>query len=436
LINIERIFDHSAVYCRGDFNDIFPGRENVCKSWKMSSHGEKDKNTEEDPLEDSIARDSVVTKYSAAGNIADEVLKELIGKCVENQSVRELCEFGDKSITERAAKVFKKKNVKKGIAFPTCISVNHCIFNFSPLNSEPDVVLAAGDVVKIELGVHVDGFIAMVAHTVVVSVEKEEKIKGRRADVILAAYYCLEAAVRMLRPGVYKNTDLIDIINKVAAVYNCRPVENIMSFSLKRNKLDGPNEIIQHPTEKKPVEFQKHEFEDHEVYALGVVISTGDGKPKSNEVRTTVYKRNEDVIYQLKMKASRAFFFDCERQFGSMGFTLRNFEDEKKARLGVIECEKHNLLKPYQVLYEREGEFVAYFKTTVLVLPSGLVKVCGLSIPLHRYESEFQIQDKELLQLINSSLKHPKKKSRKSESEGGPPQQTSAGNAVQASSGN
>ncbi|KRY69390.1 Proliferation-associated protein 2G4 [Trichinella pseudospiralis] len=379
----------------------------------MSSHGEKDKNTEEDPLEDTIARDSVVTKYSAAGNIADEVLKELIAKCEENQSVRELCEFGDKSITERAAKVFKKKNVKKGIAFPTCISVNHCIFNFSPLKSEPDVVLAAGDVVKIELGVHVDGFIAMVAHTVVVNVDKEEKIMGRRADVILAAYYCLEAAVRMLRPGVYKNTDLIDIIDKVAAVYNCH----------------GPNEIIQHPTEKKPVEFQKHEFEDHEVYALGVVISTGDGKPKSNEVRTTVYKRNEDVIYQLKMKASRAFFFDCERQFGSMGFTLRNFEDEKKARLGVIECEKHNLLKPYQVLYEREGEFVAYFKTTVLVLPSGLVKVCGLGIPLDRYESEFEIQDKELLQLINSSLKHSKKKSKKSESESGPPP---AGNAIQA----
>ncbi|KRX93609.1 Proliferation-associated protein 2G4 [Trichinella pseudospiralis] len=210
----------------------------------MSSHGEKDKNTEEDPLEDTIARDSVVTKYSAAGNIADEVLKELIAKCEENQSVRELCEFGDKSITERAAKVFKKKNVKKGIAFPTCISVNHCIFNFSPLKSEPDVVLAAGDVVKIELGVHVDGFIAMVAHTVVVNVDKEEKIMGRRADVILAAYYCLEAAVRMLRPGVYKNTDLIDIIDKVAAVYNCRPVENIMSFSLKRHKL-GQKKYVQ-----------------------------------------------------------------------------------------------------------------------------------------------------------------------------------------------
>ena len=35
-----------------------------------------------------------------------------------------------------------------GIAFPTCISVNHCVCHFSPLKSDPDVTLADGDLVK------------------------------------------------------------------------------------------------------------------------------------------------------------------------------------------------------------------------------------------------------------------------------------------------
>lgn len=35
----------------------------------------------------------------------------------------------------------------------------------------------------------------------------------------------------------------------------------------------------------------------------------------------------------------------------------RAFEDEKKARMGVVECAKHELLQPFNVLYEKEGEF-------------------------------------------------------------------------------
>ena len=36
----------------------------------------------------------------------------------------------------------------KGIAFPTCISVNNCVCHFSPLMSEPDITLQDGDLVK------------------------------------------------------------------------------------------------------------------------------------------------------------------------------------------------------------------------------------------------------------------------------------------------
>jgi len=42
----------------------------------------------------------------------------------------------------------------------------------------------------------------------------------------------------------------------------------------------------------------------HEVYAVDVLISTGDGKTKEKETRTTVYKRTTES-YNLKMKTSR-----------------------------------------------------------------------------------------------------------------------------------
>lgn len=77
------------------------------------------------------------------------VLKEVSEKCLAGESVISICEFGDNLIIEETGKVFKKdKDSKKGIAFPTCISINNCVCHFSPLKSDKDVVLQDGDMVK------------------------------------------------------------------------------------------------------------------------------------------------------------------------------------------------------------------------------------------------------------------------------------------------
>jgi methionine aminopeptidase len=71
-------------------------------------------------------------------------------KSVAGASTIQLSELGNSRLNEETGKVFKKeKNLKKGIAFPTCISANNCICHFSPLKSDPDYVLKDGDLVKL-----------------------------------------------------------------------------------------------------------------------------------------------------------------------------------------------------------------------------------------------------------------------------------------------
>lgn len=114
---------------------------------------------------------------------------------------------------------------------------------------------------------------------------------------------------------------------------------------------------------------EKAEFEVHEVYAVDVLVSTGEGKvreinklvfnasvenvaqggvgfffvntyllcvyifvmglllfqAKDGGQRTTVYKRDPNKVYGLKMKSSRMLFSDIERRFDTMPFTLRLF---------------------------------------------------------------------------------------------------------------
>jgi len=242
--------------------------------------------------EPTIAQDLVVTKYKMAAEMVNRVLCQLIEKCTPGASVISICEAGDQLLLEETGKVFKKeKEMRKGIAFPTCVSVNNCICHFSPLKSEPDYILLDGDMVKLDLGAHIDGFIAVVAHTIVVGASKDKKVTGRKADVIHAAYYAAEAALRLVKPAG-DNNSVTDTIQKVAESYKCKPVEGMLSHQLKQFRIDGEKSIIQNPTEAQRKEHEKCEFELHEVYAVDVLISTGEGKGREMDTRTTVFKKN------------------------------------------------------------------------------------------------------------------------------------------------
>jgi len=347
-----------------------------------------------------ISDDLVVTKYKMAAEIANKILKEVIEGAKEGASVRELCIKADQRIEEETGKAFKKdKKLQKGIAFPCCLSVNNCICHFSPLLSDQDVVLKDGDMVKIDLGAHIDGFIAVVAHTLVVG---EGKVTGKKADVLLAAHYAAEAALRLVRPG-NESEVVTDTVGKIAESFGCKPIEGILSHQLEQNRIDGEKTIIQNPSEAQRKEQEKHDFELHEVYAVDVIMSTGEGQGRDRDAKVTVYKKT-DSTYMLKMKNSREFFSTVSKKNGTMPFTLRSFENETKARMGVVECAAHRLVDPYHVLYEKEGEYVAQFKFTVLLMQNGPDRITGLPFDPATCDSSKQITDTEIQKLLKSSV--------------------------------
>ena len=83
-----------------------------------------------------------------AAAIANQVLQGVLSQIAAGEDVADLCDFGDALIAQLCGQVHKTKKLEKGIAFPTCVSVNECVGHFSPLKSESRV-LADGDVVKV-----------------------------------------------------------------------------------------------------------------------------------------------------------------------------------------------------------------------------------------------------------------------------------------------
>lgn len=118
-------------------------------------------------------------------------------------------------------------------------------------------------------------------------------------------------------------------------------------------------------------------------------------------------------MYQLKLKTSRAVFSEIDKKFGPMPFTLRAFDDENKARLGVKECVEHKLLDPFSVLYEKDDEIVAQFKFTVLLTANGPQKITGISFDTSVLDTAYKVEDEAINALLALDISSKKKKEKK-----------------------
>jgi methionine aminopeptidase len=119
-----------------------------------------------------IEKPDILDKYKAAAQVVNLALNRAIQLAIPGTDIHNICNEVDKLIEEELRKVFnnkKSKKLERGIAFPTCISVNHIFGHYSPMSDE-STKLEEGDLAKIDLGAHLDGFVAQAAHTVLVTV--------------------------------------------------------------------------------------------------------------------------------------------------------------------------------------------------------------------------------------------------------------------------
>jgi len=372
-----------------------------------------------------ITNQSIFTKYQTAANICNRAMEAVIAGCVDGAKVIDLCKLGDSIIEEEAKKVYNKGNIKKGIAFPTCVSPDNIICHVSPLDGEPDseITLKTGSMVRIELAAHIDGYIAHSAHTLKVGATKENPASGREGDVIEAAHQSCEAIIRLLRNGK-KSYEITDTVQKLTKEFECIPIEGMISHAVHQDNMEGEKTIMLNPTDEQRRQVPEVTLEEGDAYVIDVLITTSDGKLKPHTGRTTVYKKNVDANYQLKMKASRNIYTEIINKFGNMGFSIRAMDDANKAKLGITECQARRLVNGYPMLETKENEFVAHYMFTALMMPSGPTRITKDYYDASLVKADHQIQDEEINNLLKTNVKksNNKKKNKKKKSAQAPAQ--------------
>ena len=226
---------------------------------------------------------------------------------------------------------------------------------------EAATTLKAGEVVKIQLGAQIDGFGTIVCDTIVVpaKADDDEVITGREADLLAATYYANELLLRlMVPPGLLASgTDeekqkaaavkpptqakISTLLEKVAKTFGCNIVENTTSWLFERNEIEGKKKIILSPGTGVRGEGSAEALE---VWGVEVGLSLGSGKVKNLEHRATLHRRTA-TTYHLKRPSSRATLSEIVKKFGTFPFSLRQLEDEKAGKVGVIECVRGGVVR-------------------------------------------------------------------------------------------
>jgi methionine aminopeptidase len=279
-------------------------------------------------------------------------------------------------LEDEIAKVYKGKKMVKGIGHPATVSPSSYITPYTPLKSEKEAekTITTGEVVKVQLGAQIDGFGTIVCDNIVVG----GKISSREADLLLATHYANELLLRMLLPpGLfatseedkkkaagqkpYSQAKMNSLLETVAKTYGTNIVESTTCWLFDRNEIEGKKKIILAPGDGVKGDGLP---EVGEVWGIEMGLSLGSGKVKTLSERPTLHRRT-DTKYGLKRDSSRHFLTEIVKKFGTFPFSLRQLEDERSAKVGVVECVRGGVVRQYEVVVDKDNEPVSRLFTTV-----------------------------------------------------------------------
>lgn len=288
--------------------------------------------------------DEELQVYRRAGKLVAEVREE----------VRPLIKPGETllAIAERAEELIRQKGAKP--AFPCNVSTNQIAAHYSPPAGD-ETRVKEGDLVKVDIGAHLDGYIADTAFTVAT---------GEGAEMVQAVERVLEEAIKVIKPGIDVG-EIGRVVEATAAAAGFKPIRNLTGHSLARWTLHAGLTI------PNIAETTGQELKVGNVVALEPFITDGAGFVEDQpQVYILRYLQDRPV----RMRMTRELLRNIKRTYGSLPFAerwLAKGMSKLRLELTLRDLVGAGALHPYHVLKERGDGRVAQAEHTVIVNEQG-----------------------------------------------------------------
>ena len=298
--------------------------------------------------------------YEKPGKIVSKVRGMAVNKVEENMKVLDLVEFVEEEI----------KKLGGEPAFPCNISINEITAHYtSPHNDQS--ILRMGDLVKIDLGAHIDGYIADSAVTVLVGGDgAESSMFHSNLDVDLqlkmieTAQEALENAISVIKSGVELGK-IGKVVEDTVTAKNLSPISNLSGHSIDRWILHSGLSIPNMKGEN------KHRIMEGDVLAIEPFVTNGVGR---------VTDMKEAYIFRflrdrpLRMVQARKLLDFIEQNFKNLNFAERWVQNRFNGRqfnLAMKQLISSRALYPFHLLKEKSDARVTQAEHTVIVESEG-----------------------------------------------------------------
>jgi len=291
--------------------------------------------------------EEILQKYRKAGKIAAEVRKETRRFVREDMPIIDLCEKVESTI--------KKKGGKP--AFPCNVSVNEIAAHYtSP--PEDKRLIPEDSIVKVDIGVHIDGYIADTAVTVCFNPEYE--------NLVHTADGALEKAIEILRPGL-SISRFGSMIEKTIRSRGVKPISNLTGHQVGRYLVHAGRSLpnVSH--------FSFSKINVGEIYAVEPFVTVADavGKVKSeSEAYIFRFIKQKSLKDQYAKRLSRYI----QKNFRTLPFTERWLEGcipQSHYKNAFSELLSSRSLVSYPVFVEASRKPVSQAEHTVLIVEDG-----------------------------------------------------------------
>jgi methionyl aminopeptidase len=278
-------------------------------------------------------------KHREAGEILAQVRDETAERVEVGASHLEIAEWAEERTRELGGEP----------AFPVNISIDEEAAHASP--SADDESTFGEEMVNLDIGVHVDGWLADTAITVDFS---------DTPDLAEAPEAALSAALELVEAGV-ETGEIGARIEEVIDDYGYNPVVNLTGHGLARWEQHTPPNIPNRAVS------QSTELEVGDVVAIEPFATDGSGKVgEGNEVEIYALDREQSV----RNRDAREALDQITEQFRTLPFAARWLDVDRPA-MALRRLERQNIVHSYPVLKEDAGNLVSQKEHTVIVTDDG-----------------------------------------------------------------
>ncbi len=257
----------------------------------------------------------------------------------------------DANILETLEKIENEIKKLGGMpAFPAQISINDMAAHFT-INNEKDLTFKEGDLVKLDVGVHVNGFIGDTALTIDL---------GNNKELSKASELALKEAVKLAKPGT-KIFEIGEVIEKTIKEFGFKPIKNLSGHGIEQYE---PHSGLTIPNYNN---YDALELQEDQIIAIEPFATDGVGLVEDGKL-SSIYKIVN--VKPIRDNISREILRFILREYKTLPFArrwlLKKF-DSFRVNFALRTLERENILHHYPQLLEKSHGLVSQHEYTLRV---------------------------------------------------------------------